>query len=1531
MSFPSIVNNQEFFSDHYLDAVIGNDLKGLRGDWDAREQRHEVTPRRAVRGLRETFDKLKQDAEDGASDRGLDALSALHDATLTALGYQPHRDTIEAARGDVASVSIPIAHATTLPTGLRLLALEAGYATSPDEALGAEHRLIQPLVLDGEEIREPTKAISLAFTTDYPPRHVLLLAGATLVLAARESWSEGRYLAVDLDLALGRNDTKAKGELDTVAALFSRDALVPGEAGEAIIDELTTSSHKQAVGVSADLREGVRRSVEDIADEIVAQRLAKNRAVYNQPDIARILARESLRFLYRILFLLYAEARPELGIVPSLAEGYRDGYGLDRLRELALTELTTSHAREGIHLHASLDVLFELVNDGYHHEFAAQQLVDERDTADDTGLIFEPLHSELFGPNATPLLDSIRLPNHVVQRVLARLLLTREKSGRERRFVSYATLGINQLGAVYEGLMAYTGFLADEDLHEVRKPGSEEKHGTWVVPVTRADEYPDEVFVTETGEDGIARRVRHPKGSFVYRLSGRDRQRSASYYTPEVLTRCVVKHALEELLDQDGNTTSADELLELTICEPALGSGAFLNEAINQLSAEYLARRQNELEDTIDPDAYPGELQKVKTHFALHQSYGVDLNATAVELAEVSLWLNAMHPGLRAPWFGLHLRRGNSLIGARRAVYPQGQLAGRKWLKAVPEDRALATDPLGADEVHHFLLPADGWGAVKDAKEAKELRPDSVQRLKDWHKAVTGAIPKADTARYAALARRVEALWELAAARIALAERDLRRPLQLYGRPTATQFGGVATTRAAIEAALGDENTPLARLRLVMDSWCAMWFWPLEAADRITPPTTAEWLSALEGLLGIDPADTRDTEPAQIDLFADLDALEAREAELAIGVLMPTVDRVREHHPWLEVVREVADREGVFHWELQFTPVFQGGGFDLQVGNPPWVRPDWADDRVLAELEPWFGLEGGAHPEFALTRATVLAEDNKARKYVEEVEAAAGSSAILRTMVLRPQLAEVRLNLYTLFMVDTWHRRSPDGSIGLLHPERHLADPKARQLRSAIYPRIRRLWGFVNQARLFEDIGSTRGFGIFVYGAPSAIKFLMMVGIQAPTTLEASLVHDGSGEIPGVKTPSGEWDRRPHATRVLTVDERTLSGFASLYDDSSTRPDQARLPQPWARPEAATLAAIGETRHKVGDYRVHGTSAWNEKNAKDAGFIEWRTDIPETWSEAILQGPHLTVSNPFAKQPNENCRSKGDWSPWELETLPERVIPRTNYQRACDLDRYRSAIPQWNGHPATDRFRLIHRRMAAPETERSLQAALVPPGPLHVHACQTRWLGSDRGTVLTVGLWSSLPMDFVYKASGKTDVHDDLVQRFPFPHPTTYDEALLVRALRLNCLTRDYAPLWSELIEPATVGCDAWTSIDKRMTALGDVSSTWTMAAPLRGALDRRQALVELDALAALILGLSADQLSGIFQTTFGVLRKYEHFMRHDENGREVPKDIWMAYEQDPDGANLGRYVPPFTKPDREAEMRQAYAVFAERYGGDVA
>ena len=421
-------------------------------------------------------------------------------------------------------------------------------------------------------------------------------------------------------------------------------------------------------------------------------------------ELARRLTREALRYLYRILFLLYAEARPELGVLPVNDPEYVEGYSMARLGDLVARKLAPS-AERGFHLYESLDLLADLVNGGYRARRGA-----EPGESEGVGLRFEPMCSDLFLPDAislvgrrlvapdadpddpdAPRLDT-RLRNAALYRVL-RLLMLRKGTGRRGRagFISYAQLGINQLGAVYEGLMSYTGFVAVEQLYEVAKDGDPED-GSWMIPASRAHEYPDDVFVQrENPVTEIRSRVSYPPGSFVYRLAGRDRQTSASYYTPHSLTSVTVQLALRYRLDQDGTTTPARELLDWTICEPALGSGAFLNEAINQVAAEYLRRRQEELKEQLDPERYHLELQRAKAYIALHNCYGVDMNRTAVELAEVSLWLNVMHPGLQAPWFGLHLRRGNSLIGGGRRLYTPSSSSTAPGLPFRPRTARCAT------------------------------------------------------------------------------------------------------------------------------------------------------------------------------------------------------------------------------------------------------------------------------------------------------------------------------------------------------------------------------------------------------------------------------------------------------------------------------------------------------------------------------------------------------------------------------------------------------------------------------------------------------------------------------------------------------------------------------------------------------------------------------------------------------------------------------------------------------------------------
>ena len=573
---------------------------------------------------------------------------------------------------------------------------------------------------DGNAEISASRALSRLFTAAEHPDFALVLAGGRALVAERAKWAEGRYLLVDLQLVCERNEDKKYGEVDRALTCLDSESLAPDADGQVWWNGPLAESVRHTVGVSSDLREGVRLSIEIIANEVVDRRAAKGLEPLPAGE-AQTLARQSLRFLYRILFLLYAEASPELGVLPSGAEQYDRGYSLDRLRDLTLIELATPKARSGTHLYSSLAVLFQLVDQGHNPDADA--------TSDVDGLTFRSLKADLFLPSATALIDEVALGNAALQQVLRHLLLSKEKRGADRGFISYAELGINQLGAVYEGLMSYSGFFAEEDLYEVAKSGDASK-GSWVVPVERADGIAAADFVTTTDElTGQSKPVLHEQGSFVFRLAGRERQQSASYYTPEVLTKFVVSQALEELLDQDGTTTTAREILDLTVCEPALGSGAFAIEAVRQLAEEYLSRRMKETGKTIDPDEYPREMQKVKAYLALHQVHGVDLNATAVELAEISLWLDTMVEGLDAPWFGLHLRRGNSLIGARRSVYRPDQLKGKAWLKTVPTDKPLH-DPDRRDRGFDPPLsaPRRGLGCCCGRQRSQGARAASSRR-----------------------------------------------------------------------------------------------------------------------------------------------------------------------------------------------------------------------------------------------------------------------------------------------------------------------------------------------------------------------------------------------------------------------------------------------------------------------------------------------------------------------------------------------------------------------------------------------------------------------------------------------------------------------------------------------------------------------------------------------------------------------------------------------------------------------------------
>jgi hypothetical protein len=158
-------------------------------------------------------------------------------------------------------------------------------------------------------------------------------------------------------------------------------------------------------------------------------------------------------------------------------------------------------------------------------------------------------------------------------------------------------------------------------------------------------------------------------------------------------------------------------------------------------------------------------------------------------------------------------------------------------------------------------------------------------------------------------------------------------------------------------------------------------------------------------------------------------------------------------------------------------------------------------------------------------------------------------------------------------------------------------------------------------------------------------------------------------------------------------------------------------------------------------------------------------------------------------------------------------------------------------------------------------------------------------------------------------------------------------------MTNAYADLWREVYSESFTA-EQWASGRQRENrpALGGVTNQWTASTPLRIAEDRRQALVEIDALVALMLGVTVDQLCSIYRTQFAVLYGYDHHSYvYDENGRLVPNEVLSVWRKKGDAitidertatnqaGNAYTYELPFRLLDREADMRQAYAEFERR------
>ena len=1614
--FVGIDNVGEFYGDHYLAAILTGDLKATLSAWKERRGENRAPPQ-ALGALHPGFYRFREAlgrVADGEERLSLARAWWAH--LLDALGL----DLAPVLR-DLGDGVVPLLTELRRLDGTPLVWVLPSLPRHRDDTPPLARPMLPALLAlascDALDSPAPPAGsledlVTAAFDLEEPPRFVLVMSEQDITLAERARWAEQRLLRFELDEILGRRE---RDTLNVTACLLHRESLAP-DAGAALLDSLDDSSHKHAYGVSEDLKYALRECIELLGNEAarqIAHRAREQKKAIPWDELAEPLSRECLRYMYRLLFLFYIEARPELGYAPLGCEAYARGYSLERLRAVEDAELLTDEAHDGTYLHESIDLLFRMVHDGA--EPGRQQDLVVLSEADDRSLHgtfrLRPLRSHLFDPERTPLLNKVRFPNHVLRAVIEKMSLSRGKVGgaRGRRGrVSYATLGINQLGAVYEALLSFRGFFAKEELFEVKPARGD--HGPldpayFVNQAALADYSEDERVYRKV--DGLRQLVRYPKGSFIYRMAGRDRQKSASYYTPAVLTKAVVKYALKEILeDEQGNPRlTAAEVLDLQVLEPAVGSAAFLNEAIDQLADAYLHRAQKEQGERLPHDRYAWEKQRIKMTLADNNVFGIDLNPVAVELAEISLWLNAIfgdEPGKEkereqqvfVPWFGMQLCVGNSLVGARRQVFsaaqtdpgPRGDRA--PWLGCVPARVPMGqARPDGA--TWHFLLPDPGmatYGKGGEGKPIQALCAQELAHIDEWKAEVCAPLDADERSWLVELSGAVDRLWDRHVRELAQVRARTTDPLSVYGR----EARGKATTTREKDQIWREEmasdgvkaSSPYRRLKLAMDYWCALWFWPMKQAHLL--PGRDEWLLELSLLLDQDVLQAvgeAGQEEAQVPLFASTRPIEeARRLVAELGFV--DVPGLVERYPRLALVQALAERYRFFHWELEFADVFaERGGFDLVLGNPPWIRIEWNETSVLGDRDPSFVVHELDAVEASRRREVSLAPDGALSAYLAAHEEVAGLQAFFSSSQYYPELSGSKPNLYKGFLPRAWAAVREEGAAAFLHPESLYDEKRGGALRAHAYPRLRRHFHFLNEKQLFHgtnDHGRMR-FGINVYGQPSRrVRFDHISNLFHPATLNACYQHEGQGPVPGIKDEDGAWELRGHRDRIIVVDDAALEVFAALFDDPGTPPLRARVPSLHAN---TLMAALQRFRHgapslAASGVDVHAHDCWNESRARRKGFIVNDLRFATSLDEWVLSGPHTYVGSPLYKTPRRVCTHSTHYDVIDLAHIPDAYLPRTKYVPCADRARYGNNLPTvpWSSQeepvPITAYYRVACNRGLNVQMERTLQPPLVPPRVAHIHGVYTYTFADERLAVLTAGAWASLPVDFFIKASGLEDFFPGTGKHLPLIRNTPFDTAILARVLVLSCLTTWYADLWRRQWTDA-LRAETWTRDDPRLPAgfWATLTPSWQRDVALRTDFARRQALVELDVIVAMALGITLDQLINIYRIQFPVLQQNERGTWYDRNGRIAytgssglpgvglprkrkrrrdPGDTWedvtdpatfagtlsRTFQDDtlPGGPHERTivYQGPFDRCDREADYRRAWAVFADRFGTDT-
>ncbi len=468
----------------------------------------------------------------------------------------------------------------------------------------------------------------------------------------------GNYYQVDIVKLL----EAPKEKLKYFYLFFRKDALLPTPTGSGknFLDLVLEGSNDYAIELENNIKERAYEVVQLICRGFAANSSSQQ---FNGTTLKEIYD-NSLTFLYRLLFVFYAEARELLPLTAS--QSYRDNYSMRNITHKINEAVQKNYnfSTKSSLYYQNLSNLFNLIDSG------------------DDSLDIPEYNGGLFDSSEHPFLIKNSIADSYLAPALRHLAYIKDSKLGYEIAVDYNTMSERHLGNIYEGLLEFRPTIADKNL-VVHKDKNSLKYAP-------ASEYPNKEVICKKGDLYLV----NDKG---------ERKATGSYYTPEYIVNFIVENTLDPLVKdaqtkaktlrlaveanikelehqkekQKGSIEAIEKLdkaiaeerecllapyLNLKILDPAMGSGHFLTRATDFLAEAIATDPSIESFPDLDEES---EIIYYRRRVVESCIYGVDLNPLSVELAKLTLWLTTMAKSKPLSFLNHHLRTGNSLIGAK--------------------------------------------------------------------------------------------------------------------------------------------------------------------------------------------------------------------------------------------------------------------------------------------------------------------------------------------------------------------------------------------------------------------------------------------------------------------------------------------------------------------------------------------------------------------------------------------------------------------------------------------------------------------------------------------------------------------------------------------------------------------------------------------------------------------------------------------------------------------------------------------------